>query len=142
MRNWIVVIGCVAVTWVLPPSYASGVKEPCGKHSSTAERAQCAEEELKGAEADMKHALSQAVALYTPGTSERGDAQQTAWERKIRADLNVSQSAWADYVRETCGAVADTYDKGTLTEVTVSECKAELTRQRTKILRDYFGSSR
>ena len=62
-------------------------------------------------------------------------------KRKLRAALNVSQSAWADYVRVTCAAVADVYDNGSLTEVAVPKCKAELTRQRTKILRDYFGSS-
>jgi len=142
MKNWTALVGCFAVVCLGTPSHAGTPKQHCGEASSTAEMAQCAEKELEAAEADMKQALSQAVAQYTPVVSERGDAQQVGWEQKVRSDLNASQAAWADYVRVSCGAVAETYDKGTLAQINVPECKAELTRQRTKFLRDYFGSGR
>jgi uncharacterized protein YecT (DUF1311 family) len=142
MRNRTALIGCVAVACLSAPSRGGTVKQHCGKGSSTAEMAQCAEDELQAAEAQMRQALSQAVAQYTPLASERHDAQQVAWEQKIRGELNASQAAWADYVRISCGAVADTYDNGTLTEVNVPECKTELMQQRTKFLQIYFGSRR
>lgn len=139
MRNWTALTGCFAVLCLSTSAHADAPKQHCGKASSTAEMAQCAEKELQAAEADMKQALSRAVAQYTPVATERRDAQQVAWEQKIRRDLDASQTAWAEYVRVSCGAVADTYDKGTLTEINVPECKAELTRQRAKFLKIYFG---
>ena len=140
MRNRAALIGCLAVVCLGIPSLAGARDQHCRKALSTVEMSKCAEKELQAAEANMKQALSQALAQYTPVASERSDAQQVAWDQKIRRDLNASQAAWADYARITCGAVADTYDKGTLSEVNVPECEAELTRQRTQFLRVYFGS--
>jgi uncharacterized protein YecT (DUF1311 family) len=131
------------------PSTAHAQQEDCGTAQSNEDRAQCADRELASAEKDLKEAFAQAVDQYastadrnreTAAVPNHDRDRQVRWEQRMRRDLNLSQKASLDYRQSACGTVAEMYDGGTIAAVGVPLCKAEMTRARTKFLRDYFDN--
>ena len=91
-----------------------------------------------------EHALSQ----YDPNQKE--DSAQPPLpklDQKMQRDslrhvvqkLQDSQQLWLDYREKACGAIEDKYKGGTIVGEVVPLCKIDLTKQRTKFLRDNFG---
>ena len=56
----------------------------------------------------------------------------------MRQRLRASQAAWLRYRETACAAVQEMYDGGTIAEVDVPGCKADLTESRTRFLQKYF----
>jgi uncharacterized protein YecT (DUF1311 family) len=118
----------------------------CGKAASTADQYQCANRELAASEADLKDAYAAALRQYSHSSAEEGTAwpkgdahDQSQYEGRMRRALIGSQRAWLQYRVTACNSVREMYDGGTITGPAVALCQAELTKQRTKFLRDYFG---
>jgi uncharacterized protein YecT (DUF1311 family) len=122
----------------------------CGKASSTAERYQCANQELAKAEQDLASAFADAIQRYTPKADDMKEnaaspaekAQQTEYERRMRQRLELSQKAWLQYQSAACAAVSDFYEGGTMGPTASALCKAEIAKQRAQFLRDNFGADR
>ena len=121
----------------------------CGKLLSTAEQAECVNQELQVAESEMNAAFETALENFTPNSkvqkswtgpalpkSEQDD--QVKWEARMRQKLRASQEAWLRYRETACATVREMYDGGTIVEVDVPGCKTDLTESRTKFLREYF----
>jgi uncharacterized protein YecT (DUF1311 family) len=123
----------------------------CGKADSAAEKRICAYNELDKAEATMKVALDRALAQFAESgekykasdplpKSEQAD--QIVSERRIRRSLLASQKAWLAYRESACGSVNDLFYLGSIADEETTFCKADLTKERTKFLNDYFNNDK
>lgn len=121
--------------------------DSCRQFNSTAEQAQCANLALQSAEHDMKLAFDAALRNYTEEHVDTNEKQalpkteqeeQVRWEAAMLRRVKASQRAWLTYRESACGTVKAMYAGGTIAAVIVPLCKADLTLQRTKFLRDYF----
>jgi uncharacterized protein YecT (DUF1311 family) len=137
-----------AICCSLTPLTAPAQKVDCSKAASTAEQDQCADQVLTMAETDLNAALSEALQSYTPRADEQKENaalprydrdHEALYERRMRSDLQESQKIWLQYRAAACAAVSDKYDGGTIRPAATSLCKADMTQQRTKFLRDNFG---
>jgi uncharacterized protein YecT (DUF1311 family) len=134
----------------LLPLSAKAQESNCAKAASTAERYQCANQELATAQQDLESAFGDAVQRYTPKADDGKEdapsrpekAQQAEYERKMRQGLELSQKSWLQYQSAACAAVSDFYEGGTMGPTAAALCKAEIARQRAKFLRDNFGADR
>ena len=113
---------------------------------SSADQAQCAEQELTKAEADLNEAFADALQQYSQTGSKTNDAlpksearEQGQYEARMRNALIASQEIWLRYRTAACKCVAEMYDGGTITASAVPACQAALSRERAKFLRDYFS---
>jgi uncharacterized protein YecT (DUF1311 family) len=141
----------IAICCSLTPFAATVQKVDCSKAASSAEQDQCADKVLTTAETDLNTALSDALHSYGPTTTEqKGNAalpkydrdHEAQYEKRMRSDLQESQRIWLQYRAAACAAVSDKYDGGTIGPAATSLCKADMTEQRTKFLRDNFGTDR
>jgi uncharacterized protein YecT (DUF1311 family) len=145
------IVAFIAAGFSLVPLTTSAQKMDCGKAASSAEQDQCADQELATAETDLKDAFADALQQYTPtadGQKENATLpkydkdHETRYEKRMRRDLKVSQRIWFQYRTAACAAVSSMYDGGTISPAAASLCKAEVTRQRIKFLRDYFAEDK
>ncbi|MDR3751264.1 MAG: lysozyme inhibitor LprI family protein [Terracidiphilus sp.] len=145
-------IACfIAAGCSLIPLTTSAQKMDCDKAASSAEQDECADQELAMAETDLKDAFADAIQHYTPMADEQKENaalpkydrdHEAQLEKKMRRDLEVSQKIWLQYRTAACAAVSDMYDGGTISPAATSLCKAEITKQRIKFLRDYFADDK
>ena len=127
-----------------PRLCAQGVD--CSSPRSNADETQCARQELTAAEDDLKLAFAEALRQYS-GTIDKKDTtlpksaatEQGQYEAKMRRALAASQEAFVQYRTAACLSVAQMYEGGSIAELEVASCKAALTRDRSKFLRDYFA---
>jgi uncharacterized protein YecT (DUF1311 family) len=148
LRNHLL-LTVVLFSLVGTPLVTRAQKVDCAKPKtlSIAGLADCANRELAATEVEMKQTFQEALSQYTPkaehsrerhGAHNSATNQQAQWERRMRDDLIASQEAWLKYRKSACGAVSDMFGLGTSAEINVPECKADLTRARSKFLRTYF----
>ena len=123
----------------------------CGKADSAAEKRICADHELDKAEAAMKVAFDRALAQFSYSLKkhtekdplpESEQAEQKIAEQKMRRALRASQKAWVAYRESACGAVNDSFEGGSISDEIATFCKADLTKDRTKFLNDYFNNDK
>ncbi len=141
----------VTVCCSLTPLTAPAQKVDCSNAASSAEQDQCADSVLTMAEADLNTALSDALQSYTPTADQRKENaalpkydrdHEAQYEKRMRSDLLESQRIWLQYRAAACATVSDKFDGGTISPSATSLCKTDLTQQRTKFLRDNFGTDR
>jgi uncharacterized protein YecT (DUF1311 family) len=127
---------------------STSAQSNCDKPVSTAEEQQCADQELATAEAGLKEALETALRRYSHSKvredirlPKSDEHQQAQYEARMRHTLIASQKAWLQYRESACNSVAEMYEGGTATGPAVASCRTEMTRERAKFLRDYFGET-
>lgn len=134
----------VLLAFISPVSQAQ--ERGCEKLNSTAEKAECLEQELRLAEAEMKATLRQAISVHQDSRNVKGDSPTAAKfinsEERLTVDaLRKSQAKWLEYRESACSAVEHKYEGGTITSEAVPACKLELTEQRMKWLKGFIGDS-
>ena len=130
----------VAVCNTLPLT-AIAQESSCDKAPSTAERYQCANNELATAEQDLKSAFADALQRYTTNADDMKENalppperdQHAEYERRMRQRLELSQKIWLQYQSAACVAVLDFYEGGTMGPIAAALCKAEMAKQRRQI---------
>ncbi len=98
------------------------------------------------AEADLNDALSGALQQYSevrdkentplPKSEER---EQRYYDNLMRRSILASKRARVQYRAAACHSVAVMYDGGSISGSALPSCQAAMTRDRAKVLRDYFG---
>jgi len=133
------------VGFALRAPFISAPKLDCSKPNSSAEQAQCADQELAATEADLKEALSGALQQYSESAAKddtplpkNEDQEQRQYDTRMRRAILASHKAWVQYRAAACNSIAKMYDGGTIAASAVPSCQAALTRERAKFLRDYF----
>lgn len=94
----------------------SPAEDPCAEAGSSRSMEACAEQELKGADAELKKAYDRLAA-----------ASEAAAER---ARLRRAQRAWLSYRRANCASEAFLYRGGTIQDFIQLKCMARVTRER------------
>lgn len=136
------------ISLVACPSYLTAQQAECKSLASANERSECYYNQLKRSEAEMQGAYKHALSLNE--TNQSGEGQQLPLpkldqkllrehQRSVVRRLRDSQRLWLEYREASCGAVENKYTGGTIVGEAVPLCKTDLTKQRTKFLRDNFG---
>jgi len=136
LLSFVISLPCISVV--------KAQKAKCLDAQTTGAQEECANTQLKAAEAEMHEALKTALKSFTSGKEDStalqqfDKNQQFQWKKRMQKDLVMSQEAWLIYRRASSGAVNDSYENGSSTGVAVTACMTELTSAREKFLKDNF----
>jgi uncharacterized protein YecT (DUF1311 family) len=149
MTDKIAVVSLCLLSCIIPGSTLLAQDQACETLPTTPERADCLDQQLANAEADMNRAFQQAISKYLPSAERDSESPKMSKvdlellheaDKRTARSLRQSQARWLAYRESACTAVANMYDGGTITVEAVPACKTELTQQRTAWLRSYFAS--
>jgi len=117
------------------PLRAEGEKIDCDNAMSTYEMNECAGRDFAAADEKLNATYKKALAAIPDMAVDDPKFDAKSWEEALR----VSQRAWVTFRDAECeGHVPMFWTGGTGTTVAVTGCKTELTKSRTKSLKESY----